>query len=52
MALLLSQQEDFMNQESMLETFIRGAGHECLFLKFHCELNPIGMVSKNLFFDC
>ena len=26
MAWLLSQQEDFMNQESMLETFIRGAG--------------------------
>jgi len=52
MARLLSQQEDFMNQESMLETFIRGAGHECLFLpKFHCELNPIEMVSKNLFFD-
>ena len=52
MARLLSQQEDFMNQESMLETFIRGAGHECLFLpKFHCELNPIEMVSKNMFFD-
>ena len=51
MARLLSQKEDFMNQESMLETFIRGAGHECLFLpKFHCELNPIEMVSKNLFF--
>ena len=52
MAQLLSQQEDFMNQESMLETFIRSSGHECLFLpKFHCELNPIEMVSKNLFFD-
>ena len=52
MARLLSQQEDFMNQESMLEAFIRGAGHECLFLpKFHCELNPIEMVSKKLFFD-
>jgi len=51
MAQLLSQQEDFMNQESMLETFIQGAGHECLFLpKFHCKLNPIEMVSKNLFF--
>ena len=52
MAQLLSQQEDFMTQESMLEIFIRGAGHECLFFpKFHCELNPIEMVSKNLFFD-
>jgi hypothetical protein len=47
MARLLSQQEDFTNQESMLETFIKGAGHKCLFLpKFHCELNPIEMVSK------
>ena len=53
MAWLLSQQEDFMNQESMLETFIKGAGHECLFLpKFHCELNPIEMVSKkNMFIN-
>ena len=47
MAQLLSQQEDFTNQESMLETFIKAAGHECLFLpKFHCELNPIEMVSE------
>ena len=37
MACLLSKQEDFMNQISMLET---------VFLpKFHCELNPIEMVS-------
>ncbi|CDO78034.1 hypothetical protein BN946_scf184648.g6 [Trametes cinnabarina] len=44
MARLLSQQEDFMNQESMLEMLIREAGHECIFLpKFHCELNPIEM---------
>ena len=29
----------------MLETLIKGSGHECLFLpKFHCELNPIEMV--------
>jgi hypothetical protein len=46
MARLLSRQEDFENQPSMLETLIKGAGHECLFLpKFHCELNPIEMVS-------
>ncbi|KAF7984968.1 hypothetical protein HWV62_9917 [Athelia sp. TMB] len=45
MARLLSQQDDFKDQESMLETFIKAAGHECLFLpKFHCELNPIEMV--------
>jgi hypothetical protein len=45
MARLLSQQDDFKNQESMLETYIRSRGHECIFLpKFHCELNPIEMV--------
>ena len=50
MARLLSQQEDFTNQESMLETLIKNSGHLCLFLpKFHCELNPIEMVSKNPF---
>ena len=44
-AWLLSKQEDFVNQISMLETLIKEAGHECLFLpKFHCELNPIEMV--------
>jgi hypothetical protein len=46
MARLLSQQDDFRNQPSMLDTLIKGAGHECIFLpKFHCELNPIEMVS-------
>ena len=46
MAWLLSKQDDFVNQVSMLETFINEAGHECIFLpKFHCELNPIEMVS-------
>ncbi|KAJ3563302.1 hypothetical protein NP233_g9023 [Leucocoprinus birnbaumii] len=44
MARLLSQQDDFINQESMLERVIRDAGHECIFLpKFHCEMNPIEM---------
>lgn len=48
MACLMSQQEDFKNQPSMLETLIRNAGHECIFLpKFHCELNPIEMVSRH-----
>ena len=33
----------------MLETLIKGAGHECIFLlKFHCELNPIEMVSNHI----
>jgi len=45
MARLLSQQADFRDQPSMLETLIKAAGHECIFLpKFHCELNPIEMV--------
>ncbi|KAF8585146.1 hypothetical protein K439DRAFT_1344160, partial [Ramaria rubella] len=44
MARLLSQQDDFVNQISMLETIIKEAGHECIFLpKFHFELNPIEM---------
>ena len=45
MARLLSQQGDFKDQPSMLETYIHSRGHECIFLpKFHCELNPIEMV--------
>lgn len=45
MARLLSQQDDFRNQISMLEQLIKDVGHECIFLpKFHCELNPIEMV--------
>jgi hypothetical protein len=45
MARLLSKQDDFTNQISRLETLIKDAGHECIFLpKFHCELNPIEMV--------
>lgn len=47
MARLLSHQEDFANQVSMLEQVITEAGHLCIFLpKFHCELNPIEMVSN------
>jgi len=46
MAHLLSKQDDFVNQTSMLEQVIKDAGHKCIFLlKFHCELNPIEMVS-------
>jgi hypothetical protein len=53
MARLLSKQDDFTNQLSMLKTLIKKAGHECLFLlKFHCELNPIEMVCNSfLVFD-
>ena len=48
MAWLHSQQEDFINEETMLETLIKEKGHLCLFLpKFHCELKPIEMVSSD-----
>jgi hypothetical protein len=48
LAWLLSQQDDFnpKNQKSLLEKVVTDADHLCLFLpKFHCELNPIEMVS-------
>lgn len=45
MARLLSKQDDFRYQESLLEKKIKARGHLCVFLpKFHCELNPIEMV--------
>ncbi len=45
MAQLLSKQDDFQLQESLLEQKIKERGHICTFLpKFHCELNPIEMV--------
>jgi hypothetical protein len=44
MARLLSKQDDFCLQESLLEQKIKSKGHLCVFLpKFHCELNPIEM---------
>jgi hypothetical protein len=46
MARLLSHQDDFKNQVSLVEELIKRRGHEVIFLpKFHCELNPIEMVS-------
>jgi hypothetical protein len=45
MAQLLSKQDDFQLQESLLEQKIKERGHICMFLpKFHCELNLIEMV--------
>jgi hypothetical protein len=45
MARLLSKQDDFHFQVSLLEQKINAQGHLCVFLpKFHCELNPIEMV--------
>ena len=42
---LLSKQDDFQLQVSLLEQKIITKGHICTFLsKFHCELNPIEMV--------
>jgi len=45
MARVLSKQDDFRLQKSLLEQKITAKGHNCIFLpKFHCELNPIEMV--------
>jgi hypothetical protein len=45
MACLLSKQDDFHLQESLLEQKIKAKGHQYIFLpKFHCKLNPIEMV--------
>jgi hypothetical protein len=42
---VLSLQEDFRCEKSMLQTFIEEKGHICLFLpKFHCELAPIELL--------
>ena len=47
MACLLSKQDDFVNQISMLEMMITEAGHEHLFLpKFHCELEMVHKIIK------
>ena len=36
---------DFKNQKTILEEYIEGRGHLCLFYpKFHCELSPIERV--------
>jgi hypothetical protein len=51
MARLLSNQDDFCHQESLLEQKIKARGHFCIFLpKFHCELNPIEMVGFLFYF--
>jgi hypothetical protein len=47
MSRLLSNQDDFRQQDSLLEQKTKARGHFCIFLpKFHCELNPIEMVSE------
>jgi hypothetical protein len=52
MARLLSKQDDFKFQESLLEQKFKARGHFCVFLpKFHCELNPIEMVFLIYFYS-
>jgi hypothetical protein len=42
---VLLLQEDFMNKKPLLQHYLKGQGHVCMFLlKFHCELNPIEML--------
>jgi hypothetical protein len=42
---VLSLQDDFVNEKPLLQHYLEGHGHVCLFLpKFHCELNPIEML--------
>ena len=40
----LSQQQDFLAEKPLIQHYIEGKGHICMFLpKFHCELDPIEM---------
>lgn len=42
---VLSLQDDFVHEKPLLQHYLEGRGHVCIFLpKFHCELNPIEMV--------
>ena len=42
---VLSLQDNFANEKPMLQHYVEGRGHICMFLpKFHCELNPIEML--------
>ena len=46
MTRILSNQADVRNQVFLLEQDITTHSHICMFLpKFHCELNPIEMMS-------
>ena len=41
---ILSLQEDFISQKSLLQEEIEKRGHKCIFYpKYHCELNFIEM---------
>jgi len=42
---VLSLQEDFANEKSLIQHYLEGHGHVCMYLpKFHCELNPIELL--------
>ena len=42
---VISLQDDFVNEKPLLQHYLEGRGHVCMFLpKFYCELNPIKMV--------
>jgi hypothetical protein len=42
---VLLLQDDFVNEKPLLQHYLEGRGHICLFLpKFHCKLNPIEML--------
>jgi hypothetical protein len=42
---VLSLQDDFVHKKPLLQYYLEGQGHICMFLpKFHCELNPIEML--------
>ena len=45
MRTILSNHEDFLNENTKVEHHIEDQGFQCFFLlKFHCELNPIERV--------
>ena len=55
---VLSLQDNFVNEKPMIQKYVEGQVHVCLFLpKFHCKLNPIEMLwgfmkdSKSLLID-
>ena len=42
---VLSLQEDFTNEKSLIQHYLEGRGHICMYLpKFHCELNLIELL--------
>jgi hypothetical protein len=49
LARILSLHDDYRSEKSGLEKLFEKRGHEVVFIpKFHCELNPIEMVSLSL----